>query len=121
MDRHILLVSKGESDLLSKFRCDTLQSAGYETTEAPSLGRAVAVIFSVMPDLVILEPYFAERERTAFIGGLHESYPDMQILCLPHGDVRPDLLLKACGTILSGHLGSKTVHTIEEFEARKSA
>lgn len=121
MKGHILLVSRDESAFLSKFRCDTLKSAGYRTTQAESLRRAVAIIFSVKPDLVILEQSFTEGEKTAVIEYLHESYPDIQVLSLQYGDVRPDLLLKACGSILSGQPGSRTVHNIQELAAKKSA
>lgn len=121
MIQHILLVSKEESPFLLKFRSDALKSAGYRISEAESLRRAVALAFSLQPNLVILEQAFTEHERTAFIEYLHESYPATQVLSLQYGDVRPDLLLRVCRRILSGQPGSRTVHTIQEFAAKKSA
>lgn len=121
MNQHLLLVSKDEGRFLAKFRSDALKSAGYRVSEAESLGRAVALTFSLHPSLVILEQAFSERERTAFIEYLHESYPGTQVLSLQYGDVRPDLLLKVCGRILSGQPGSRTVHTIQDFAVKKLA
>ena len=80
-----------------------------------SLGRAIAMIFSLSPNLVILERTFGERERMAFINCLHESNPDIPVLYLEHGRISPDLLLKACKKILAAQPRVGTVHSIQEF------
>lgn len=119
MNRDILLVSRGETFLLSKFRHDTLKSVGYRVTYAESLGRAVALVFSLKPRLVILEESFTEGERTAFVDCLQENHLATQVLFLQSGDVRPEMLLAACRSIFSAQPGSNLVHTIREFTARE--
>jgi hypothetical protein len=121
LNQHLLLVSGNESVFLTKVRYDTLGQAGYRTVHAESLRRAFALVFSVRPDLIILEESFTEREKNAFIEFLNENYPGTQMLFLQHGDVQPEMLLKACRDILSAQPGSRTVHIIQEFAAKKLA
>lgn len=115
------MVSGNESVLITRFRVDTLRSAGYRTLYAETLGRAVALLSSFQPDLVILEESLTERECTAFIEVLHEDYPCTQVLVLQHGNVQPEMLVRACRNIFSAQPGSRTVHVIGELAVKQSA
>ena len=118
MKGHIILVSRNESLIATRLRGDFLRNAGYLTTYAESLGRAVALVGSLHPDLVILDSSYSEHEKTAFLDCIHESHLHIHVLCLKYGDARPELLIKACVKILSRQPGSGTVHSLQEFSAK---
>ena len=118
MNGHIILVSRDESLIATRLRGDFLRNAGYRITYAQSLGRAVALVCSLHPDLVILDSSYSEHEKTAFLDCIHESHLHIHVLCLQYGDARPELLIKACVKILSRQPGSGTVHSLQEFSAK---
>ena len=120
MNQHILFVTKNETTSATRFCANTLRDAGFRVFLAESLGRAVAVAFSLHPDLVILEQTFAEQERTAFINCLHESRPEIRVLYLQDGETGSDLLLKCCQSILSAQPGGRRVHSDQEFVAQSA-
>jgi len=69
----------------------------------------------------ILEESLTELECTAFIEVLHEDYPCTQVLVLQHGNVQPEMLVRACRNIFSAQPGSRTVHVIGELAVKQSA
>jgi response regulator RpfG family c-di-GMP phosphodiesterase len=112
LSQQILLIARNETGLATRIYSDILQNAGFQVSRAETLGRAIVVANSIHPDLVILEQSFAERERTAFINCLHQNHPEIP------GLVRPDVILKSCRDILSAQPGGRTVHTIQEYNAK---
>ena len=120
MSHHILFVTKNDTTLAARFCANTLRDAGFRVFLAESLGRAVAEVYSLSPDLVILEQTFGEQERTAFINCLHESRPDIRVLYLQHEETGANLLLKCCQSILSAQPGGRRVHSDQEFVAQSA-
>jgi response regulator RpfG family c-di-GMP phosphodiesterase len=118
LSQQILLIARNETGLATRIYSDILQNAGFQVSRAETLGRAIVVANSIHPDLVILEQSFAERERTAFINCLHQNHPEIPVLFLQPGLVRPDVILKSCRDILSAQPGGRTVHTIQEYNAK---
>jgi len=115
LNQQIILVSRDESLIAARLRGEILRTAGFRTTYAESLGRAVSLTFSMQPDLIILEQSFSERERSAFIDCIHGCYPNIPVLYLQYGVARPSLLINACKRILTTQAGDPTVHTVSRI------
>ena len=108
----ILIVSR-DDDQTFAFTCrQTLESQGYRTSRAVSLGQAISRAFIERPVLVILDYSFKSAEQAAFIECLHESYPDIHVLCLKY-QIPPQVLLAECKSILASQPGAENVHALE--------
>jgi response regulator RpfG family c-di-GMP phosphodiesterase len=115
LSQHILVIARDETALGTQLYTTILGNAGYRISRAESLGRAIALALSGKPDLVIVEQTHAQRECSAFINCLHETRPEIHVLCLQNGETRPDVLLKICRSILAAQPGGRTVHSLQEF------
>ena len=108
----ILLVSK-DDPVLTYTRRKVLEAAGFRTYWASSLGLAASMAVRRKMTIVILESSFSLLEQSAFVESLHESYPEIHVLCFGYEVLGPEELLSECRSILSGQPGSARVHRFE--------
>lgn len=116
----VLLVSRYEEKRRVSGHCESFERAGYRVSQSYSLGNAMCVAVNTRPNLIVLERSISEREQIAFIDCLHESYPDIHVLCLGPGHISTQDLLSECKSILAGHPGGEKVHTVRPAEAQVS-
>lgn len=102
MNHQILFISKNEDHFLARTRCDILERAGYLTLQADGLNDALSLAQVRRADLIIIEHSFSLLEQKAFVNSVHESRPDLHVLCLQYGLIPPGVLLKECESIFSG-------------------
>jgi PleD family two-component response regulator len=106
----ILLASRDEAP--SRVCCAILKCAGYRIAQTHDLAQALSMSFDLSPDLIILSDAFAEYEQFEFVDELHESQPDISVLCLRLNVIDPQILVAECRSILSRQPGCGRVSSL---------
>ena len=87
MAYHLLIVDD-ETDVLFVLE-DLFTSRGYEVTKAPNGPKALEILKSMVPDLVIADYQMPEMNGVEFLKQVQEKYPEaMRILLTAHGDLK---------------------------------
>ena len=95
MQRVVLLISRDEDVL--RARAQRHKTPGFRAVSVPSLRLAVSLVSVRQPRVVVLCQTFEITEQEVFIDELHETHPEIHVLCLrPDAGAPPSALLFAC-------------------------
>jgi len=106
MTNAILLVSRGQ--LFESSHAFVLREAGYRVLVASDLGEAMQLARSCR--MAVIGNTFSAEEQEEFTDGVHESHPDVHVVCLRAKLERPTVLLNQIVKILNGQPPDSRAH-----------
>jgi CheY-like chemotaxis protein len=118
MRKTVLLASSDSS--LQQTRSLLLESNGYHTAQVSSLPGALALAGKIRPQIVVLGHCFLPEAQAALVEQLHETLPDIWVICMQTCMVRPEWLLLECAMCFAGQPGSRRVRVLDGREGSKA-
>lgn len=83
-----ILVVDDEPDVRALF-CEILRNAGHTVAEASNGSRALDMVSSAQPDLIVLDIFMPGRDGVEVLIAIRQSYPEIRIVtCSGGGQAR---------------------------------